>query len=121
MFRPTPVTPCTTSPPMLDRRNSDPCRAYTGMLPASASSLLARVVSIATRQPRQMSTTVVTARSESPSPSTTTSTFSDDKIEWETLSRRGSDPSQCGYFSFPDFDRLTSMSGCSSGHDESSA
>ena len=74
------------------------------------------------------------------SPSLTTASFNDDKIEWETLSRRGSDPSQCkskcfdkingmvtdpmntgGYFSFPDFDRLTSMSGCSSHDDESSS
>ncbi|KAG8623108.1 hypothetical protein KVT40_008084 [Elsinoe batatas] len=109
MFRPTPVTPPSPSPPSLDRRNSDPCRAQPSSVPMTASSLLARMVAVATRQP------VVQPEISSP----TAPSFHEEKIEWETLSRRGSDPSQCGYISFPDFDRLSRSS--ASCNDDSSS
>ncbi|TKX25931.1 hypothetical protein C1H76_1777 [Elsinoe australis] len=106
MFRPTPITPPSPTPPSLDRRNSDPCRSPSGSVqPMSASSLLAGMIAVATRQP------IIQSEPTSPRPPS----LHEEKLEWETLSRRGSDPSE-GYISFPDFDRFSRSS--SSDQDE---
>ena len=102
------ITPSTPTPPSLDRRNSSPSRHQC---PGSATSFLSKVVSYA-----QSKAFPAGSAPSSPSPS-----MSEDKVQWESMSRRNSDQQSSeyhpctpffnhvliwlGYISFPDFDR----------------